>query len=203
MSKSIDQQVRQVHLDVQRASTRCLCLLGLLERRPSGDIVKQLRLLFIDGPAPVSVMACKALVDLITWHGPEEIDRAIDLDPQQSMSDSSELGSLDSLNSEGTSKIGVINLLFAAMEKDISRAIKQADDEESLHSILGEGFAKFLLWSEKYPNIPASSHQLFLRRLITMYFSDETKEMQRFNFHSSYFFFIFFTFYEFNFPLFL
>ncbi|KAL0921586.1 hypothetical protein M5K25_008672 [Dendrobium thyrsiflorum] len=170
---------KQAHLDVQRASTRCLCLFGLLERRPSGEIVQQLRLLFIDGPTPVSVMACMALVDLITWHGPAELDRAIDLDPEHSTSDTTNYSSVDSLNLENTGSTGVINLLHAAMEKDISCETNQSDYEENLHSILGEGFAKFLLWSEKYTSIPICSHHLFLRRLIILYFSDETKEMQR------------------------
>ncbi|KAI0516305.1 hypothetical protein KFK09_008977 [Dendrobium nobile] len=170
---------KQAHLDVQRASTRCLCLFGLLERRPSGEIVKQLRLLLIDGPSPVSVMACMALVDLITWHGPAELDRAIYLDPEHSMSHTTTHSSVDSFNMENSGSTGVINLLHAAMEKDISCETNQSDYEENLHSILGEGFAKFLLWSAKYPSIPICSHHLFLRRLIILYFSDETKEMQR------------------------
>ncbi|XP_020587231.1 condensin complex subunit 3 [Phalaenopsis equestris] len=170
---------KQAHLDLQRAATRCLCLFGLLEWRPSGDIVKQLRLLFTDGPALVSVMSCKALVDLITWHGPEVVDRAINLDPEHSVSDATKLGSPGSLNLEHNASTGVINLLYAAMEKDISPSTNQNEEDESLHSVLGEGFAKLLLWSEKYPSIPICYHHLLLRRLISLYFSDETKEMHR------------------------
>ncbi|KAK8937759.1 hypothetical protein KSP40_PGU004248 [Platanthera guangdongensis] len=110
--------VKQVHLDVQRAATRCLCLFGLLERRPSKDIVNQLRQLFINGPTPVRAMVTKALVDLATWHGPEEIDRALELDPEQLMSATTECSTVDLLNSENIASTGVINLLQTALERD-------------------------------------------------------------------------------------
>ncbi|XP_052197858.1 uncharacterized protein LOC127804849 isoform X2 [Diospyros lotus] len=48
---------KHVHLDVQRVATRCLGLFALLERKPSEEIVKQLRLSFVKGSSSVGVMA--------------------------------------------------------------------------------------------------------------------------------------------------
>ncbi|PKA62735.1 hypothetical protein AXF42_Ash018943 [Apostasia shenzhenica] len=171
---------KQSHLDVQKAATRCLCLFGKLERRPNEDIIKQLRLLFIDGPKPVSVMAAKALLDLAAWHGPEEVDRAIGVDIQPSSIASTEFKPLDFSDTESIANIGVINLLYAAMEREIICEPDQSDDEENLHAVLGEGFAKFLLLGQRYPSIQACLHPLILSRLIILYFSDETKDMHRF-----------------------
>ncbi|OMO99227.1 Armadillo-like helical [Corchorus olitorius] len=68
---------KHVHLDVQRVALRCLGLFGLLENKPSEELIKQLRISFVKGPSPISAVACKALFDLGMWHSPQEVDRAI------------------------------------------------------------------------------------------------------------------------------
>lgn len=55
---------RHVLLDVQMVSIRCLGLYGLLQKKLSDELVKQLRFSFVKGPSPISAMACQALIDL-------------------------------------------------------------------------------------------------------------------------------------------
>jgi condensin complex subunit 3 len=49
--------------------------------KPSTELVKQLRLSFMNGPDLVSAMASKALIDLVTWHGPQVLDQPIGIQP--------------------------------------------------------------------------------------------------------------------------
>ena len=151
-------QAKHDHVDVQRIAVRCLKLFGLLEKKPSRDVVTQLRLSFVKGPAPISIMACKALVDLGLRHNPQEIDGALGRD------------------------------LLSEIQDDVvaSSPVIFSDEEENPMSNclisctgLGEGFAKILLLSENYPGIPASLHSLLLTMLINLYFSSETKDFQR------------------------
>ncbi|KAK6927824.1 Nuclear condensin complex subunit 3, C-terminal domain [Dillenia turbinata] len=46
-------------------------------------------------------------------------------------------------------------------------------------AVLGEGFAKILLLSEKYPSLSDSTQPLILSKLISLYFANETKDLER------------------------
>lgn len=173
-------QAKHIHVDVQRVATRCLCLYGLLESRPSEELVKQLRLSFIIGPSSVSIMAAKALVDLATWHGPNELDKSISIGPEQSSDVKTGFNLVNVSNLKEDANIGLIDLLFSGLDKDDSFLNTESEDQENVRSILAEGFAKFLLLSENYPSMSISLHPLILQRLITLYFSDDTKELQRY-----------------------
>ncbi|XP_078444791.1 ARM repeat superfamily protein [Wolffia australiana] len=145
---------KHVHVDVQRAATRCLGLFGLLESRPSEELVKQLRLAFVGGASAVRVMACRALLDLVTWHGPDELDRAIGPDPD----------------------VGLLDLLYAGLGED---EVGPPCEPETVQGVLGEGFSKILLLHEHYPSISPSLQSLILGRLIRLYFFSESKDLDR------------------------
>ncbi|WCJ25190.1 ARM repeat superfamily protein [Euphorbia peplus] len=171
---------KHVHLDVQRAAIRCLGLFGLIEKKPSEELVKQLRISFVKGTASVSKMACKGLIDLVMWHGPQEVDKALG----QGLVSHFNNGKMefdhvnfcdddDNLNSE------LLDLLYVGLDRNDWTKPEEYDEYESVHSVLAEGFAKILLLSEKYPSIPTSLHPLLLAKLIVLYFSNETRDMQR------------------------
>ncbi|WVZ81718.1 hypothetical protein U9M48_029062 [Paspalum notatum var. saurae] len=171
---------KQNHVDVQRAALRCLCLLGLLENRPNAELVKQLRLSFINGPDLVSAMACKALIDLVTWHGPQEIDRAIGIelsDPRYEKSQFTQVN-LSDMNDDDLN-IGVLDTLFSGFHKDDWEISLEGDNHDNVPTILGEGFAKILLLSEHFASIPVDLHIVILAQLIRLYFSEEIKELER------------------------
>ncbi|THU47350.1 hypothetical protein C4D60_Mb09t14560 [Musa balbisiana] len=167
------------HIDVQRVATRCLSLFGILERRPTGELVSQLRQSFIDGATSVRIMASKSLIDLLTWHGPQEVDKAIGIDFKQPNNEKEGLVSINSSNLRDDESIGLLDLLYNGLNSDDSGEVGDAADDESVHSILGEGFAKILLLSENYPSISTCLSPLILHKLINLYFCDETKELQR------------------------
>lgn len=172
-------QAKHVHLDVQRAAIRCLGLFGLLENKPSEELVKQLRISFVKGPPTISIMACKALIDLGMWHGPQEVDKAIGQDlSSQPRDNKMNFSPINLSDTDGNLNIELVDLLYSGIEASNCRKSLEVD-EESLQAVLGEGFAKFLLLSEKYPSIPASLHPLLLAKLITLYFGDESKDLQR------------------------
>ncbi|CAL9136566.1 unnamed protein product [Musa textilis] len=166
------------HIDVQRVATRCLSLFGILERRPTGELVSQLRQSFVDGATSVRIMASKSLIDLLTWHGPQEVDKAIGIDIKQPNNEKEGLASINSSNLRDDESIGLLDLLYNGLNSDNSE-VGDAADDESVHSILGEGFAKILLLSENYPSISTCLSPLILHKLINLYFCDETKELQR------------------------
>jgi len=171
---------KQNHVDVQRAALRCLCLLGLLENRPNAELVKQLRVSFINGPDLVSAMACKSLIDLVTWHGPQEIDQAIGIelpDPSYKKSQFTQVD-LSEMNDDDLN-IGVLDILFSGFHKDDWEFSLEGDNHDNVPTILGEGFAKILLLSENFPSIPSDLHTVILSQLIRLYFSEETKELER------------------------
>lgn len=173
-------QAKHVHLDVQRVAVRCLGLFGLLERKPSEDLVKQLRLSFINGPPPISREACKALIDLMMWHGPQEIDRALGDDHSTQF----EIQKVDSLPMNGSDmeenvNTDVLDVLCGGLDRDDWAKIV-SDENESICAVLGEGFAKMLLLSDKYPSISKNSQASMLRRLICLYFSNETTDLPRY-----------------------
>ncbi|KAF8650576.1 hypothetical protein HU200_063953 [Digitaria exilis] len=171
---------KQNHVDVQRAALRCLCLLGLLENRPNAELVKQLRLSFINGPDLVSAMACKALIDLVTWHGPQEIDRAIGIELPDPSHEKSQFTRVDlsDMNSDDLN-IGVLDILFAGFHKDDWEFSLEGDNHDNVPTILGEGFAKILLLRENFPSIPSDLHTVILSQLTRLYFSEEIKELER------------------------
>lgn len=173
-------QAKHVHLDVQRIAVRCLGLFGLLEKKPSKGVVKQLRLSFVKGPAPISIMACKALIDLGLWHNPQEVDGALGQDLLSELQDEVVASSPVTLSDEEKNmSIKLLDFLYAALIKDDWGKILGNDENESVQSVLGEGFAKILLLSENYPGIPTSLHSLLLTKLINLYFSSETKDFHR------------------------
>lgn len=171
---------KHVHLDVQRIAVRCLGLFGLLEKKPSEELVKQLRLSFVNGPSPISVVACKALIDLVMWHGPQELDRALGVNFSSKGQDDKKAFSPVNLSDTGEGlNVQMLDLLYAGIDKDEWGNSLASDEYESVQAILGEGFAKILLLSENYPSIPASLHPFLLAKLIYLYFSNERNDLQR------------------------
>uniref|UniRef100_A0A0E0LA37 Nuclear condensin complex subunit 3 C-terminal domain-containing protein n=1 Tax=Oryza punctata TaxID=4537 RepID=A0A0E0LA37_ORYPU len=171
---------KQNHVDVQRVALRCLCLFGLLENRPNAELVKQLRLSFINGPDLVSAMACKALIDLVTWHGPQEIDQAIGIESSDATNKKSQFTTVDISNmNDDDLNVGVLDILFSGFLKDDWEFSLEGDNHDNVPTILGEGFAKILLLSENYARISADLHPVILARLVSLYFMEETKELER------------------------
>nr|GMC62438.1 condensin complex subunit 3 [Ipomoea batatas] len=172
--------VKHVHLDVQRAATRCLGLFGLLERRPSDDLVKHLRRSFVKGPSPVTIMASKALIDLAMWHGPNEVDKAMNQPLSSQLRDHSMVVTpIELCDGREDFEIELLDLLYNGLQKNDWDDCIESNDNESVKSILGEGFAKILLLSEKYSGLPALSHPVLFAKLIGLYFFSESKEFQR------------------------
>jgi condensin complex subunit 3 len=166
-------------LDVQRVAIRCLGLFGLLEKKPSEELLKQLRLSFAKGPAPVSIMACKALIDLVMWHGPQEVDRVIGLDHSSNFQgDKMAVDLVDFSKADDNLNVELLDLLYAGFDRNNWGDV-ETEENETVQAALGEGFAKILLLSENYPSIPAALHPLHLAKLIKLYFSNETKDLQR------------------------
>ena len=126
-----------IHVDGRRLATRCLCLYGLLESRPSEELVKQLRLSFIIGPSSLSTMAAKALVDLATWHGPNELDRSIGIGPDWSSDDKTGFNLVKMSNLKKDINIGKINLLFSGLDKEDSFLNTESEDQENVLSFRG------------------------------------------------------------------
>ncbi|XP_047315595.1 condensin complex subunit 3 [Impatiens glandulifera] len=172
--------VRHAHLDVQRVSIRSLGLYGLLQKKLSDELVKQLRLSFVKGPSPISAMACQALIDLAMWHGPEEIDRAVSHDLSSQFIDHN-MGfcPIEFADSNGNQDVALLDLLFSGFSRPDWCEGEDIDENESVLAVLGEGFAKILLLSESYRGMHTSAHPLFLAKLIGLYFSDKTKELYR------------------------
>ncbi|KAK2652547.1 hypothetical protein Ddye_012403 [Dipteronia dyeriana] len=171
---------KHVHLDVQRVAVRCLGLFGLLENKPSKELVKQLRLSFLKGPSTISIMACKALIDLGMWHGPQEVDKATEKDfSLQPSEDKMTFTPIKLSETDEDLNIALLRLLYSGIQTSYWGKCLESDENESIQAVLGEGFAKVLLLSENYPSIPASLHPLLLAKLINLYFSDESKDLQR------------------------
>ncbi|XP_052197857.1 uncharacterized protein LOC127804849 isoform X1 [Diospyros lotus] len=171
---------KHVHLDVQRVATRCLGLFALLERKPSEEIVKQLRLSFVKGSSSVGVMACKALFDLALWHGPHEVDKAMGQDLLSRLRDQTTVSCPVKISdTDADLNFELLDLLFSGFDRGDCDESADADESESVKAVLGEGFAKVLLLSENYQGIPLSAHPFLLTKLIRLYFTDESKELPR------------------------
>lgn len=179
IDKDNKMQAKHVHLDVQRVAVRCLGLFGLLENKPSEELIKQLRISYVKGPSEISTVSCKALFDLGMWHGPQEVDRAMGLNILSPLQEDTMLSShINFSDTEGDLHIKLVDLLYAGFATNNWDGVEN-DDSESVRAVLGEGFAKILLLSEKYPSIPASIHPLLLSKLVNLYFSNESKDLQR------------------------
>ncbi|CAH2079627.1 unnamed protein product [Thlaspi arvense] len=172
---------KHTHLDVQRIAVKCLGLFGLLEKKPSEGLVRQLRVAFCRSPPAISIMASKALVDLGMWHSPTEVDKALGQDLLSQFEDESiDYVPIDLSNAEEDLNLKTLDLLYAGLESDDWREYTESSDDESVKATVGEGFAKLLLLGEKYPNLPASFYPFVLGKLIALYFSEESKEQLRF-----------------------
>lgn len=172
-------QAKHVHLDVQRAAVRCLGLFGLIENKPSLELVKQLRLSFIKGPSTISIMASKALFDLGMWHSPQEVDKAIEHEFSLQPSDDNTFVPINLSDADEDLNVGLLHLLYSGLQTNEWGKCSGSDENESIQAVIGEGFAKVLLLSVNYPDIPVSLHPLFLAKLVNLYFSDESKDVQR------------------------
>ncbi|ESQ47322.1 hypothetical protein EUTSA_v10027679mg [Eutrema salsugineum] len=170
---------KHTHLD---DAIKCLGLFGLLEKKPSEELVRQLRIAFCRSPPPISIMASKALVDLGMWHSPTEVDKAMGQDLLSQFEDESiDFVPVDLSNAEEDLNLKMLDLLYAGLESDDWRAYTESSEDESVKATVGEGFAKLLLLlGEKYPNLPASFYPFVLGKLIALYFSEESKEQLRF-----------------------
>ncbi|XP_050364582.1 uncharacterized protein LOC126783205 [Argentina anserina] len=168
------------HLDVQRIAIRCLGLFGLLEKRPSEELVKQLKVSFVKGPGPISIVACKALFDLAMWHQPQEADWGMVQNMSSQIKDyEMNYCPLDISDMDANSNPRLFDLLYAGLIKDDWDNSLESEDNDSVQGALGEGFAKLLLLSENYQCIPACLKPLLLSKLIILYFSNESKELHR------------------------
>ncbi|CAH8353526.1 unnamed protein product [Eruca vesicaria subsp. sativa] len=172
---------KHTHLDVQRIAIKCLGLFGLLERKPSEELVRQLRIAFCRSPPPISIMASKALVDLGMWHTPTEVDKAMGQDLLSQFEDENlDFVPVDLSNAEEDLNFKILDLLYAGLESEDWRAYTESTEDESVKATVGEGFAKLLLLGEKFPNLPTSLYPFVLGKLISLYFSEESKEQLRF-----------------------
>ncbi|XP_074286606.1 uncharacterized protein LOC141611856 [Silene latifolia] len=165
--------LKHANLVVQRAAIRCLGLYGLLGRKPDEDVVKQLVCSFAKAPSPIGLLAGKALVDLVMWHGPQEVDAVLGSN-FYSQADVSGL-----LCHKVDGNVGILDLLYAGLENDLFEKPVDFEGNESVQAALGEGFAKILLLSENYPSLPSFLHSLILAKLIALYFSLENNKLQR------------------------
>lgn len=173
-------QAKHGHLDVQRIAIRCLALFGLVEKKPNEELIKQLRLSFVKGPTPISVVACKALFDIGMWHTPHVVDRALGQDFSSQPQDNEVAYSPVAFpDADVNMDVKLLDLLCAGLDRSDWGSILASDENESIQAILGEGFAKILILSENYPGIPASLHPFLLTKLIGLYFGNETKNLLR------------------------
>ncbi|KAL2333220.1 hypothetical protein Fmac_014433 [Flemingia macrophylla] len=171
---------KQSNLDVQRIAVRCLGLYGLLERKPSAELLKQLRVSYIKGTHSISIESCKALIDLVMWHGPQEIDKVLKLNiPCQMNNEKTTFCPVSFSDSEEDLDVETLDILYSGFENDDWASPLPSNENECVHAILGEGFAKILLLSDNYPSIPVSLHHVILSKLIYLYFSDVSEHLQR------------------------
>ena len=172
-------QAKHIHVDIQRAAIRCLGLFGLLEKKPSEELTKQLLVSFVKEFSPTSAMAGKALIDLSMWHGPHEISKAITPDFASELQEAMPSDPIKFVNPNEEMGNDLLDLLLAGLERWKRTKVSEVDEDESVQAVLGEGFAKILLLSDKYPTIPASSHPLLLEKLMGLYFCSEITELRR------------------------
>lgn len=131
------------------------------------------------GFSPTNGMAGKALIDLSMWHGPHEISKAIIPDLASELQEAMPSDPIKFVNPNEEMGIDLLDLLLVGLERCKRTKIAEVDEDESVQAVLGEGFAKILLLSDKYPTINASSHPLLLEKLMNLYFCSEITELQR------------------------
>lgn len=170
---------KNAHLDVQRAAIRCLGLFGLLERKLSTDLIKQLRCSFLNGPSSLTIMASKALLDLGLWHGLDAIDTSMNCDMSSQLQP--ETPPTPVILYDGCEDLGtdLLDLLYVGLENHYLGASVDVEETISIQGILGEGLAKILLLSDKFLGTSASTHHLILAKLINLYFGSESGVLQR------------------------
>lgn len=147
---------------------------------PSSDLVKQLRISFVNGPLPISIVAAKALFDLGMWHNSHELDKAMGED-LTSWLDNANNSLLPTGNHDldEYSKLKLLDLMYAGFDGDNWYIPENSNEDETLQTVLAEGFSKLLLLSENFPHLPASLHPVLLVKLIMIYFSDPAKSFHR------------------------
>jgi condensin complex subunit 3 len=163
------------HVNVQRAALRCLCLFGLLQYKPSIELVKSS---FINGPDLVSAMAPKALINLVTWHGPQVLDQAIGTEPDANYEKTQfALVDISDLNDDDLN-VGVLSILFYGFyHKYDWEFILEEDNCDNVLTILGEGFAKVLL-RENYKYILRLASCYYSSTCKIIYFLEGTKNSE-------------------------
>eukprot|EP01018_Ginkgo_biloba_P038171 Gb_36529 [translate_table: standard] len=176
---------KHIHVEVRRAATRCLGIYGLREKKPSEQLVRQLRLAFCKGPSPVRIMAAKALFDLCMWHGAGVVDRAINIGPGLDPTGdagtkfpSSTAAAGEIIDGDEDTGLMLLDLLSSGLDRDEWDEHGDMGDTEIARGVIAEGFAKLLLQSKLHPDIMAMQSSL-VAKLICLYFSDETKELHR------------------------
>ena len=168
-------------MDVQRVAILCLGLYGLLERKPSEEVVNQLVLSFVNGPSALSFLAGEGLIDLLMCNGLQEVDKVIAQDVLSQVQDSRVHLIADLCYKDCDANLRVLDLLLAGLGSGVLLKTMDPDEDQSIRASLGEGFAKILLLSENYPSIPAFLRSLTLVKLVNMYVSEENHELQRYN----------------------
>ena len=124
-------------------------------------------------------MACKALFDLVMWHGPQEVDKALGQDHSlQSSFDKISFSSINLSEADDSLTVGSLDLLYAGLDNKERYSSSATNEIESVQTIVAEGFAKVLLLGANYPSIPASLHPPLLSKLVNIYFSSE-KDFER------------------------
>lgn len=123
-------------------------------------------------------MASKALLDLAIWHGPDEMDKAMNC-KLTSHIHGHEISSAPFEFGEGSEDLDIelFDLLCVGLEQDWDD-LDEDEENQSIQDVLGEGLAKILLLSNKFPGSHTSKHHLILAKLFKLYFSSE-EEFQR------------------------
>ena len=90
----------------------------------------------------MSSMATKALMDLATWHGPHEVDKALNRDLVSQFRDHAKtIDPVDWSDTNEDFEIELIDLLYAGFDRfDFSKP-SDGDVGESVHAVLAKGFA--------------------------------------------------------------
>uniref|UniRef100_A0A0A0KTM1 Nuclear condensin complex subunit 3 C-terminal domain-containing protein n=1 Tax=Cucumis sativus TaxID=3659 RepID=A0A0A0KTM1_CUCSA len=91
------------------------------ERDPLMTFTFPKRHSFIKGLPPINIMACKALFDLVLWHGPQEVDKALGLDHiLQSSFDKSSFSFINLSEADVDWTTGSLDLLYARFDNDLT-----------------------------------------------------------------------------------
>ena len=91
-------------------------------------MVNQLVLSFVKGPSPVSLLAGEGLIDLLMWHGPQEVDRVIGQDALLQVRDSRVDLTADLCHKNCDVNLGVLDLLFAGLGSGVLSKTMDSDE---------------------------------------------------------------------------